>query len=78
MTTPKVSPLVEVLEIPVMLILDHFFFRQWFPPVISAVTAGVVVGLISGAFYLRVKKKPPTRMILFIVIAVLLSIFIKL
>lgn len=75
-TIPKTNPIVELLEIPVMLLLDHFFLRRWFPPVVSAITAGAVVGLISGAFYLKAKKKPGLRFVLLLVFAVLLSLLL--
>lgn len=77
MTTRKINPLIEIFEIAVMIILDRYYLRRWLPPVISAITAGVVVGLISSTLYLVAWKTPPKRLFLFLLLAVVLSILLR-
>jgi F0F1-type ATP synthase membrane subunit c/vacuolar-type H+-ATPase subunit K len=77
MTARKLNPIVEIFDFVVIVIFDRYYLRRWLPPAVAAITAGVVVGLISGAFYLIAWRRPPTRLFLILLIAVALSLLLN-
>jgi len=77
MTKNKLNPFIEVLDIAVIIVLDHYFLRRWFALTIASLTAGVVVALISSTLYLIAWGKLPKRLLLFILLAIGLSLLIR-
>ncbi len=45
MTAHELNPIVEIFDIAVIIVLDHYYLRRWLPPAIASLTAGVTVGL---------------------------------
>ncbi len=77
MTAHELNPIVEIFDIAVIIVLDHYYLRRWLPPAIASLTAGVTVGLISSALYLITWKELPKRLLLLILLTVGLSMLLR-
>jgi hypothetical protein len=77
MSKHKLNPAIEILDIAVIIVLDHYYLRRWLPPTIASLAAGVAVALISSALYLIAWGELPKRLLLFILLAIGLSLLIR-